>query len=253
MTTMTRTAEMLASSIRSKSEHGGTLLALLVVMTLGAILLLAVAPTVSHSVQRQKELESIRRGEEVAEAIKRYVEFYQGARLPTSMDELLEGLPSGTQKVQILRKSAATDPLTEDGRWVLVKPDSGILREFASQLQEYNNGALPPSGSVALDRFALPVASAAGIRRGLESDEGESSLDMQFEGTPFIGVVSQSKADSIIMFYGIEKHSKWVFTPLFRGQQDASQFGRPGRFPGPPLPNGPRQPRNPGVPDAEER
>ena len=248
---MTPMGEKVSGVNQTVSESGGTLLALLVVMTLGAIFLLAVAPTVSHNIQRQKELESIRRGEEVAEAIKRYVEFYQGARLPTSIDDLLEGLPSGTQKVQILRPSAASDPLSEDGRWVLVKPNGEVLRGFASKIQEYNNGALPPSGSAALDRFALPVAGAVTAVRGLETENTESTFDNQFEGTPFIGVVSQSKGESIVTFYGIEKHSEWVFTPLFRGQLDASPFGRPGQLPR--VPGRPRQPRNPVAPDAEER
>lgn len=248
---MTLMGEKKSGVNRDSGETGGTLLALLVVMTLGAIFLLAVAPTVSHNIQRQKEVESIRRGEEVAEAIKRFVEFYQGARLPTSIEELLEGLPSGTQKVQILRPSAATDPLSEDGRWVLVKPNGEVLRSFASKIQEYNNGALPPSGSAALNRFSLPVANSVTAVRGLETENSESTFDNQFEGTPFIGVVSQSKAESIITFYGIEKHSDWVFTPLFRGQQDASPFGRPGQLPR--MPGRPRSPRNPIAPDAEDR
>jgi hypothetical protein len=37
------------------------------------------------------------------------------------------------------------------------------------------------------------------------------------EDQPFIGVASQSKSKSVIAYYGIENHSKWVFTPLFRG------------------------------------
>jgi len=35
--------------------------------------------------------------------------------------------------------------------------------------------------------------------------------------TPFIGVASQSKSKSILAYYGIENHSKWIYTPLFRG------------------------------------
>jgi hypothetical protein len=40
---------------------------------------------------------------------------------------------------------------------------------------------------------------------------------MVTENTPFIGVASQSRATSVIAYYGIENHSKWIFTPLFRG------------------------------------
>jgi type II secretory pathway pseudopilin PulG len=242
---MTQTDESRFVMLTKSDEKGGTLFAILVVMTLGAIFLLAVAPTVSHNVQRQKEIESIRRGEEVAEAIKRYVDFYRGARLPISMDDLLEGLPSGTQRVQILRESATRDPLSEDGRWLLIKADSQTMLNFAARLQEYNNGTLPQSASASLDRFALPITNLVTSGRGGNSEASESSFDKDFDGVPFVGVASQSKSESIITFYGIEKHSEWVFTPLFRGRQDGNQMRGPGRGPGPPRPS--RAPLPPGT------
>ena len=74
-------------------ESGMTLLAIMAVMAIFAIGLLAVAPSVQLGVQREKELESIRRGEEIAEAIRQYIQFHNGAKLPESIDDLLEGLP----------------------------------------------------------------------------------------------------------------------------------------------------------------
>src|SRR5688500_14146878 len=112
-----------------------SLLAIVAVMAIFAMSLLAVAPTVYIEVQREKELEQIRRGEEVADAIKQYVMFYRGAKLPTSMDDLLEGLPYGTKKRMILRPSAAVDPLSEDGKWRLIKSDSQAFRNFAKRVQ----------------------------------------------------------------------------------------------------------------------
>jgi type II secretory pathway pseudopilin PulG len=240
--------------IGRKGEAGATLLAMLAVMTLSTIFLLAVAPTVTHTVQRQKELESIRRGEEVAEAIRRFVEFYRGARLPISMDELLEGLPSGAGRVQILRESASTDPLSEDGRWILIKPDSQTMVNFATQLQAYNNGSLPLSASPALDRFALPVTNLVTVGRADLRNGSESSLDREFDGVPFVGVASQSRSDAIITFYGIEKHSEWVFTPLFRGRQENPQNRGP-RRPGnqPAAPRNPRTPLPPNTPGSADR
>lgn len=249
---MTQTDETRLVKGTNTDEMGGTLLAILVVMTLGAIFLLAVAPTVSHNVQRQKELESIRRGEEVAEAIRRYVDFYRGARLPISMDDLLEGLPSGTRRVQILRESAASDPLSEDGRWLLVKADSQTMLNFATKLQEYNNGTLPPSASASLDRFALPITSLVTAGRGGNNEASDSSFDKNFDGIPFVGVATQSKSDSIITFYGIEKHSEWVFTPLFRGRQDGNQMRGPGRVPNI-VPGQPRPSRAPLPPGTVQR
>lgn len=195
-----------------------TLFAVLAAMTIFAISLLAVAPTVQQEVQREKELESIRRGEEIAEAIRKYVEFYQGAKLPNSIDDLLEGLPNGTKKRQILRASAATDPLSEDGKWRLIKPDIAGIGPFAKRVQAYNNGLLPSNPSQTFDRYALVIVNS--LNTGEESDStdpDEGEIETLTENTPFIGVASQSRAKSVIAYYGIENHSKWVFTPLFRG------------------------------------
>ena len=201
-----------------KSEQGMSLLAVVAVMAIFAMSLLAVAPTVYIEVQREKELEQIRRGEEVAEAIKQYVLFYRGAKLPNSMDDLLEGLPYGTKKRMILRASAAIDPLSEDGKWRLIKPDSQAFINFGKRVQTYNNGILPSSPSQVFDRYALPLVNIINTKSESDIEEADDSeFDDSTSNTPFIGVASQSKSKSIIAYYGIENHSKWIYTPLFRG------------------------------------
>ena len=200
------------------NEQGMTLFAVLAVMAIFAIALMAVAPTVQMEVQREKELETIRRGEEIAEAIRQYVEFYGGAKLPNSMDELLEGLPQGTKKRQILRASAAVDPMSEDGKWRLIKADVTTIGPFAKRVQDYNNGLLPSNPSQTFDRFALVIVNS--LNTGSESDTtepDEGEIEVLTENTPFIGVASQSRSKSVIAYYGTQNHSKWIFTPLFRG------------------------------------
>jgi type II secretory pathway pseudopilin PulG len=200
-----------------KSEGGLSLIAVLAVMTIFAIALLAVAPTVQQGVQREKELEQIRRGEEIAEAIQKYVEFHQGSKLPNSIDDLLEGLPQGTKKRQILRPSAAIDPLSEDGKWRLIKPTSQAYINFAKRVQTYNNGVLPSSPS-RFDQFAIQIVNVINTRSEDDLEEAdEEEIEVATESTPFIGVASQSRSKSIIAYYGIENHSKWIYTPLFRG------------------------------------
>ncbi len=194
-----------------------TLLAVMGLMAIFAIALLAVAPSVQMEVQREKELETIRRGEEVAEAIRQYVEFYRGAKLPNSMDDLLEGLPQGTKKRQILRASAAIDPLSEDGKWRLVKPDVSSLGGFAKRVQEYNGGLLPSNPSQVFDRWAIVLVNNLNTGTDSEIKGADEDADDSTENTPFIGVASRSKSTSVLTYYGIENHSKWVFTPLFRG------------------------------------
>jgi len=206
------------------SESGMTLFAVMAIMAIFAIALLAVAPTVQQEVQREKELEAIRRGEEVAEAIRQYVEFYRGAKLPSSMDDLLEGLPQGTKKRAILRASAAVDPLSDDGRWRLIKPDIESIGGFARRVQNYNGGVLPANPSQMFDKYAIVIVNSVS---GLESDdEADDDFDVVTENTPFIGVASQSRNKSVIAYYGIENHSRWIFTPLFRGT-GGSSFGKP--------------------------
>ncbi|HXG85027.1 MAG TPA: type II secretion system protein [Pyrinomonadaceae bacterium] len=217
------------SEIRNlKSQNGMSLIAVLAVMTIFAIGLLAIAPTVQQGVQRELELESIRRGEEIAEAIKQYVVFYRGAKLPRSMDDLLEGLPQGTKKRQILRQSAAIDPLSEDGKWRLVKPDSPAFINFGKRVQLYNNGLLPPSNPRQyFDRYAIALTNIVNTKSESDTEEADDSeIEIVTADTPFIGVASQSRSRSVLTYYGIENHSKWIFTPLFRGSGTSDGGGR---------------------------
>ncbi|MBC7900982.1 MAG: hypothetical protein H7070_13130 [Saprospiraceae bacterium] len=196
-----------------------TLLAVMGVMVLVAIALLAAAPAVQQEVQREKELESIRRGEEIADAILKYVVHHQGRKLPESIDDLLEGLPQGTKKTQILRPSSATDPLSEDGKWRLIQAEPKVIAAFAKRIMDYNNGLLPPNQSRFLDRYSVTITSSINTENETDSEEPEEdeNFDLITDDVPFIGVASQSRSKSVIAYYGIENHSKWIFTPLFRG------------------------------------
>ena len=211
------TATVNRNSFR-ESESGMTLIAVMAMMTLFAVALMAVAPSVQQEVQREKELETIRRGEEVADAIRQYVVHHQGTKLPESIDDLLEGLPQGTKKRMILRPSAATDPLSEDGKWRLIKADPQVISAFAKRVQSYNNGLLPNNPTQLLDRYSIQLL--VNLDTGSEDDTDQpcdSDFDVTTDNQPFIGVASQSRMKSVIAYYGIEKHSSWVFTPLFRG------------------------------------
>jgi type II secretory pathway pseudopilin PulG len=196
-----------------------TLIAVMAMMTIFAVALLAVAPSVQQEVQREKELEAIRRGEEIAEAIRRYVVHYRGTKLPESIDELLDGLPQGTKKTMILRPSAAVDPLSQDGKWVLVKADPKIIAAFAKRVQAYNNGLLPNNPTNFLDKYSIQLLVNLNI--GSEDEAGDDILPddagASTSDQPFIGVASQSRSKSVVSYYGIERHSNWIFTPLFRG------------------------------------
>lgn len=203
-----------------------TLIAVMAVMAIFAVALLAVAPTIATEIQRERELEAIARGEEVADAIRQYVEFYRGAKLPNSMDDLLEGLPEGSRTRQILRPSAAIDPLSKDGKWRLIPADGKSLAPFAKSVQAFNGGLLPSNPSRMFDRWAIVIVNS--LNTETESDKTapvEEDVEILTENTPFIGVASQDRGKSIVAYYGIENHSKWIFTPLFRGTGVSMQPG----------------------------
>lgn len=224
-----------------------TLLAVMAMMVVLAIALLAVAPTVQIEVQREKELETIRRGEEVANAIRIYMLTHNG-QLPTSIDDLLEGIPQGTKKRQILRASSAIDPLSPDGKWRLVKADPKTIAAFAKRVQEYNNGLLPqnPQPSQIFDRYSLMIVN--NLNTGSEDEVEDENYEVVTDNQPFIGVASQSRAKSVLTYYGIERHSSWIFTPLFRGTGNSFGGRVPqglpggGQIPGVPQPLPPRPP-----------
>ena len=221
------------TSPKRNAESGMTLIAVMGIMVILAVTLLAVAPTVQLEVQREKELESIRRGEEVARAIEMYVIYHRGTKLPESIDELLEGLPQGTKKRMILRPSAATDPLSEDGQWRLIQPQPQVIASFAKRVQEYNNGILPSNPNQMFDRWAVVIVNNVTMPDDSSSTEPDPDYELATDNVPFIGVASQSRSRSVLTYYGAENHSKWIYTPLFRGT-GTSRF-MPPRPPPPPV------------------
>src|SRR2546426_4840392 len=130
----------------SQSEGGFTLVALLAVMSLLALFALAAAENVRQQSQRGREKEAIFRGEQGSDAIRSYYRYRwaQGVNsLPTSMDQLLEGIPRGTKKLQILRSEAAHDPLSSAGEWRLIGPTSSDFSHFLESLTVYCGGVPP--------------------------------------------------------------------------------------------------------------
>lgn len=208
-------------SPKPRCEDGYTLVALLAVMTVLALFAMAAAPGIRQQSQREREMETIFRGEQVAEAIRVYYSYQQrrvgngDAALPTSIDQLLEGLSSGTKKVQILRASAARDPLSDSGEWNLIRPRSSALADFQRSLLLFTRNFKPATNDPQLKAveqlMAPPVLPTMGIAL-----TGVSSADDVNSTTPFIGAASRSKSPSVIYYYGIDRHDGWIFTPLFR-------------------------------------
>ena len=202
------------------SERGYALVSLLALMSLLALFALAVAPRVQQQTQREWEKEAIFRGDQVSEAIRAYYRSRgsQGVNaLPTSMDQLLEGvqIPGRTKRLQILRPSAATDPLSSDGEWRLIGPTSQDFRGFVQSLTLYTNGVppVPRQEFAALASLMPRVSNVLDVESAPAPGSDNTSPDAS---GPFIGVASRSQRDSVISFFGIERHDEWIFTPMFR-------------------------------------
>lgn len=201
-------------------QRGASLVALMAFMTVLALLALAVAPSLQQQVRRQREEEAIFRGEEVAEAIRRYVQINN--RWPTSMDQLIDGvpLPGRTTKLQILRPTAAKDPLSDNGTWKLIKSQSQEIRDFHRRVMTYNNGQLPDTQIKNISIVQTELASLTLVAINTETDAEESAPggedDSENSSGPFVGVVSRARQNSVIRYYGIGRYDRWVFTPLFR-------------------------------------
>jgi type II secretory pathway pseudopilin PulG len=202
-------------------ERGYALVSLLALMSLLALVALAVAPRVQQQTQRDWEKEALFRGDQVGDAIRAYYRS-RGAQgvnaLPTSMDQLLEGVqvPGRTKRVQILRPSAARDPLSPDGEWRLIGPTSQDFRAFVQSLTLYSGGVppVPRQEFTALASLIPRMGSVLDVE-STGTTPGGASTSLEASG-PFIGVASNSQRDSVISFFGIERHDEWIFTPMFR-------------------------------------
>ena len=201
------------------SEGGYALVSLLLVMSLLALFALGAAQNIRQQAQREREKEAIFRGEQLADAIRAYYR-YRGAQgvnsLPTSMDDLLQGIPRGTKKLQILRVEAARDPLSSSGEWKLVGPTSQDVGAFVKSLTVYSGGVPPtPRGDMA--RLASLIPQMANVLDTESTNTAPGGEDDSANSSgPFLGVTSRSQRNSVMTYYGIDRHDGWLFTPLFR-------------------------------------
>ena len=214
-------------ALSRSSEAGYTLVALLALMTVLALFAMAAAPSIHQQAVREREKEAIFRGEQVADAIRSYY-LTRGIQtrgqgdqaLPTSIDQLLEGVPiqGAAKNRQILRPSAARDPLTAEGEWRFVRPRSQTLIDFEEAVMLYAQNVLPqPNHPQMRNLQQLSAPMITSILNTGSTSSASSGTAADEEGTgPFVGVASKNKTESVLTYYGIERHDQWIFTPLFR-------------------------------------
>jgi type II secretory pathway pseudopilin PulG len=206
---------MFAGQLHSKNESGYTLVALMAAMAIMMIFITSAAPSLQQQQQRMMEEEAIFRGEQVSKAIGLYVRANQG-KLPTSLDQLLEGAPFGTKKIPFLRRSAMFDPLSKPGtKWKTVRNTDKVFTDYLYDMAVFNGGVSPMIQEQYFNVYRADIVITLDTKREYPPpDEGESSESDSLN--PFIGVVSNSKRNSIRTYYGIDRHDHWVFTPMYR-------------------------------------
>ncbi|HEX6161750.1 MAG TPA: hypothetical protein VFZ31_00190 [Vicinamibacterales bacterium] len=183
--------------------------ALLVAMSVMAVLMSALLPVWSHMATREKEEELIFRGKQYARAIGLFQRKFANTAPPT-IDVLVEQ--------RFLRKKYK-DPITGDDFQPI----------YASQ------GIMPPGGGPSAARPGQSATLSAPAQQTLQAGFGSTGAGAQ---GGVIGVTSKSKDESIKVYNGRTRYNEWAFVYI----QTAQRPGVPG---GPGAPGGP-QPGQPG-------
>ena len=143
---------------RANNQDGYVLLAILFALTLLVIGLAVAAPNAAKQIQRQKEQELIRRGEQYALAIRRFYKKF--GRYPSDLDQL-----ENTNNIRFLRRKYL-DPVTGKDDWQPIqfgqaRPPTGFFGEKITTI-----GGMSPSG---------PGIGPSSIGTGLGASTGNSN------------------------------------------------------------------------------
>lgn len=211
----------MAVAERRIGERGYAMAALLVAMSVMAVLLSVALPSWRTYAQREKEAELVFRGEQYARAITLFQRRYANAS-PPNIDVLVNE--------KFLRKKYK-DPITND--------DFQLIGAGA---------AVPGQQSAAPD-----TRTEAGIRASLESLQKQAEAARQAAnqlgagragapgGVGIVGVTSKSPMKSFRLYRGRDTYNQWVFM----GVQQSTRAGGPGGPAGTTGPRGNQPPQQP--------
>ena len=190
----------------SRTEAGYAMAALLVAMSVMAIMMSVAMPTWSHMIRREKEQELLFRGNQYARAINQYQRKFANAS-PATLDVLIE---------QRLLRKKFKDPLSpsKDG-------------EF--QLLYLSSRAGGPQGA-GTSFGAARGAGARGIGAGGSGTDTQSGST--YSTTPsggIVGVASKNTGTSIKIYKGKQKYNEWQFVGMEQSQQAGPGAGGAGR------------------------
>src|SRR5262249_45288807 len=189
------------------SDRGYAMAALLVVLSVMAIMMTIAMPVWKHASRREKETELVFRGQQYVHAIGLYQRKHGPGVLPPTVDALLNE--------HYLRKKFK-DPITND--------------DFQVLIQGQPTGGPGTSASGTAGTPGRPATTGRGTLGPLTSQPGAAPGG---RGAGVIGVASKSSAESIRIYNGRTHYNEWafIFTPTV--QAPGGVPGAPGRGRGP--------------------
>jgi hypothetical protein len=124
-------------------------------------------------------------------------------------------LSVNAKKVQILRRSAARDPLSDSGEWQMIRPRSNELTDFVRSVMSFAQNVRPETRDPQL-KLVEPVMVPIALPNPGSTPTPSSSSNSGNSSGPFLGVSSQDKTNAVLFYYGIDRHDGWIFTPFLR-------------------------------------
>lgn len=201
----------LAGQGGAASERGYAMAALLVGLSVMAVLMTAALPQWAHLARREKEIELIWRGQQYARAIDLFQRRYANA-YPPSLDVLVE---------QRFLRRKYLDPITGEEFQPIYfgQPLPGAPQ---------GPGAGPPGRAQQVPAAGGSSGTPGGTLGGTRDRIGPQAAGPT-QG-PVVGVVSRSAETSIRLWNGRNKYNEWVFVHVPAATQPAApgQGGRPG-------------------------
>jgi type II secretory pathway pseudopilin PulG len=195
---------------QGKGNRGYAMAALLIAMSVMAVLMSALLPVWSHMATREKEEELIFRGRQYARAIGLFQRKFANTPPPT-IDVLVEQ--------RFLRKKYK-DPITNDDFQPIYANQAAIQ---------------PPGGGPTAQRPGQSATISTPAQQTLQAGFGSTGMGPQ---GGVIGVTSKSKDESIKIYNGRSRYNEWAFVYIQTAQ-------RPGQS-GVPVPGGQGRPGQPG-------
>jgi type II secretory pathway pseudopilin PulG len=201
--------------MRLRGQHGYAMVALIVAMSIMAIMMTVALPTWHQMAQREKEAELVFRGQQYARAIGLFQKRSGPGVLPPSIDALVEG--------HYLRKKYK-DPITGG--------DFDLLLAGATAGTPGAPGASTANPTQQPGPAGRPNAPAPSGRSNAPAPGGNNQSAPMGRGG-VMGVASKSKDASIRIYNGRTHYNEWQFVYVVQttapGQGAAGPGGQPQR------------------------